>query len=128
VRTKPERLELGGKLFASICAACHQPSGLGIPTVFPPLAGSDFLNADKRRAIKTVINGRSGEIFVNGRKFNNTMPAFPLTDDDIANVLTFVYNSFGNLGLEVSSAEVAKLRAEPPEPSSLEPKKPSQFE
>ena len=86
--------------------------------MFPPLAGSDFLNANKDRAIKTVIFGRQGEVVVNGMKFNNNMPSFPLTDDDIANVLTFVYNSFGNSGLEVTAAEVAAERTHPPAPSS----------
>ena len=83
--------------------------------MFPPLAGSDFLNADKSRAIKIVINGRQGELIVNGRKFNNSMPKFPLRDDDIANVLTFVYNSFGNAGLEVKPDEVKLLRTQPPD-------------
>lgn len=116
-RTKAERIQFGKRLFTSICAACHQPTGQGLPNVFPPLAGSDFLNADKNRAIKTVINGRQGEVVVNGLRFNNSMPSFPLTDDDIANVLTFVYNSFGNSGLEVTPDEVKRLRAEPPDPS-----------
>jgi mono/diheme cytochrome c family protein len=114
-KSKAEKIELGRRLFASICSACHQPTGRGLPNVFPPLAGSDFLNADKGRAIKTVINGRQGEIIVNGLKFNNSMPKFPLSDDDIANVLTFVYSSFGNAGLEVNPDEVKVLRAEPPD-------------
>jgi mono/diheme cytochrome c family protein len=112
-RSKDQKIELGRRLFTSICAACHQTTGLGIPNVFPPLAGSDYLNADKNRAVKTVINGRQGEVIVNGRRFNNSMPSFPLTDDDIANVLTFVYNSFGNAGLEVSPQEVQALRGQP---------------
>jgi mono/diheme cytochrome c family protein len=112
-RSKNERIQLGGRLFMSICAACHQTTGLGIPNTFPPLASSDYLNADKNRAIKTVINGRQGEVIVNSRKFNNSMPSFPLSDDNIANVLTFVYNSFGNSGLEVSPEEVAALRGQP---------------
>jgi mono/diheme cytochrome c family protein len=114
-KTKAEKIELGRRLFTSICAACHQPTGQGLPNVFPPLAGSDFLNADKTRAIKIVINGRQGELIVNGRKFNNSMPKFPLGDSDIANVLTFVYNSFGNTGLEVKPEEVKELRAQPPD-------------
>jgi nitrite reductase (NO-forming) len=77
------------------------------------LASSDYLNADKNRAIKTVINGRQGEVIVNSRRFNNSMPSFPLNNDDIANVLTFVYNSFGNAGLEVSPEEVEALRGQP---------------
>ena len=116
-KTKTERIELGRRLFTSICAACHQPTGQGQPNVFPPLAGSDFLNADKSRAIKIVINGRQGEVVVNGMKFNNSMPSFPLSDEDIANALTFVYNSFGNSGLEVTPAEVKTLRTQPPDPS-----------
>ena len=114
-KSKAERVELGRRLFTSICSACHQPTGQGLPNVFPPLAGSDFLNSDKNRAIKTVINGRQGEIVVNGLKFNNSMPKFPLSDEDIAAALTFVYNSFGNAGLEVTAEEVKVLRAEPPD-------------
>jgi mono/diheme cytochrome c family protein len=113
-KSKAERIELGRRLFTSICAACHQPTGRGLPNVFPPLAGSDFLNADKNRAIQTVIFGRQGEVVVNGMKFNNSMPSFPLNDQDIANVLTFVYNSFGNAGLEVTPQEVKALRSQPP--------------
>ena len=116
-KTKAERIQLGKRLFTSICAACHQPMGQGRPNVFPPLAGSDFLNADKSRAIKIVISGRQGDVIVNGMKFNSNMPAFPLSDQDIANVLTYVYNSFGNSGLEVTPEEVKVLRAQPPAPS-----------
>jgi mono/diheme cytochrome c family protein len=122
-RPKDEKIQLGGRLFMSICAACHQTTGLGIPNTFPPLASSDYLNADKNRAIKTVINGRQGEVVVNSRKYNNSMPSFPLSDDDIANVLTFVYNSFGNSGLEVSSEEVAALRGQPMD-QPINPKRP----
>lgn len=114
-KTKTEKLEMGRQIFSTICAACHQPTGRGVPNVFPPLAGSDFLNADKNRAIKIVINGRQGEIVVNGLRFNNTMPKFPLTDQDIANVLTYVYNSFGNSGIEVTPGEVTTLRTQPPD-------------
>jgi len=122
-RSRTQKIELGKRLFMSICAACHQTTGLGIPNVFPPLASSDYLNADKSRAIKTVIHGRQGEVIVNGRKFNNSMPSFPLTNDDIANVLTFVYNSFGNSGLEVSPDEVETLRSQPME-APINPKAP----
>lgn len=127
--TRAEKIHHGQELFASICAACHQPTGAGIPNVFPPLAGSDYLNADKNRAIKTVLNGRQGLIVVNGLQFNNSMPKFPLDDHDIANVLTYVYSSFGNSGIEVTPQEVARLRLEPPDaggPTAPQPK--SEFE
>jgi len=113
-KTKAERIELGRRLFTSVCAACHQPTGRGLPNVFPPLAGSDYLNANKDRAIQTVIFGRQGEVVVNGQKFNNSMPSFPLNNENIADVLTFVYNSFGNSGLEVTPQEVQALRSQPP--------------
>jgi len=109
---KAEKLEAGRRLFGSICAVCHQPGGQGVADRFPPLAGSDFLNADKRRAVKIVIRGLQGELVVNDRKFNNAMPQFPLSDQDIANVLTYVYNSFGNSGQEVTPEEVRAVRAE----------------
>jgi mono/diheme cytochrome c family protein len=111
-KSKAERAELGKRLFTTICAACHQPSGYGIPGQFPPLARSDFLNADKQRAIGVVLKGLQGKVTVNGRTFDNTMPSFPLSDDDIANALTFVYNSFGNSGKEVTPQEVKALRAD----------------
>ncbi len=111
-RSKAERIDTGKRLFATICAACPQPNGLGLPARFPPLAGSDFLNADKHRAIKVVVNGLQGEITVNGQQFNNSMPKFPLSDDDIASALTYVYNSFGNSGKDVTPQEVSTVRAE----------------
>jgi len=113
-QSQVDRVALGKKLFTSICAACHQPTGKGLPNVFPPLAGSDFLNADKDRAIQIIMHGKHGEVVVNGMKFNNSMPSFPLGDEDIANVLTYVYNSFGNSGLAVTPDEVKALRGQAP--------------
>jgi mono/diheme cytochrome c family protein len=126
-KSKAERINLGRHLFASICAACHQPTGLGRANLFPPLAGSDFLNADKNRAINLVVFGRQGEVVVNGLKYNNNMPSFPLSDQDIANVLTYVYNSFGNSGLEVTPEEVKVQRSRPPAPATT-PAAKSEFE
>ncbi len=111
-QSKPERIEHGKRLFASVCALCHQPNGQGLPDKFPPLAASDFLNADKKRAIKIVLHGRQGGIVVNGQKYDNSMPVFPLSDDDVASALTFVYNSFGNSGQDVTAADVKAARAE----------------
>ena len=103
-QNKAERIENGRRIFTSICAACHQPSGTGIPNVFPPLAGSDLLNADKTRAIDIVLNGLSGPVTVNGKTFNSAMPALGLSDEDVANALTFVYNNWNNKGYEVTPA------------------------
>ena len=102
----------GKKVFSTTCFACHQPDAKGLPGVFPPLAGSDFLNANKERAIGIVLHGKTGPVTVNGKQFNNTMPPQPLNDDQIAAVLTYVYHSFGNSGKTVTKDEVAKVRAE----------------
>jgi nitrite reductase (NO-forming) len=110
-QNKAERIERGQRVFTSTCAACHQPSGLGVPGAFPPLAGSDFLNADKGRAIGVVMNGLSGEVTVNGKKFNSAMPMLGLSDEDIANVLTYVYSNWRNAGHEVTPAEVKAVRS-----------------
>jgi nitrite reductase (NO-forming) len=111
--TKLERIKRGQVVFTTNCAACHQSNGQGIPHAFPPLAKSDFLNADKGRAIKTVTGGMQGKVTVNGSEYNGVMPAWSLSDEDIANVLTFVYNSWGNSGKDVTPQEVKKYRVKP---------------
>ena len=108
---KAERIDFGKRVYNQICTACHQTSGQGVPGAFPPLAGSDFLNADEERAVAVVLNGLSGPITVNGKNFNSQMPALQLSDEDIANVLTYVYNSWDNAGHEVTPEEVAKQRS-----------------
>jgi nitrite reductase (NO-forming) len=114
-RTKEERIKLGADVFANNCQACHQESGEGVPDAFPPLAKSDYLNTDKIRAIETVTGGLEAKLIVNNHEFNGVMPAWSLSDEDIANVLTFVYNSWGNSGLEVTPEEVKahRIQAKP---------------
>jgi nitrite reductase (NO-forming) len=109
-KTKAERMAHGEGVFKTNCAACHQLNGQGIPNAFPPLAKSDFLNADKVRAIKTVTGGLQGKVKVNGQEFDGVMPAWNLSDEEIANVLTFVYNSWGNSGLDVTPKDVKAYR------------------
>ncbi|MBI3992546.1 MAG: nitrite reductase, copper-containing [Candidatus Lambdaproteobacteria bacterium] len=109
-KTRAERIEYGKRTYNQICTACHQANGQGLAGVFPPLAASDFLNADRPRAIGVLINGLQGPITVNGQPFNSQMPALQLSDEDIANVLTFVYSSWGNKGHVVTPEEVAKQR------------------
>lgn len=109
-KTKSQRIEMGRAVFTTNCAACHQSNGQGIPHAFPPLAKADFLNADKFRAIKVVTAGFQGKVTVNGQDYNGVMPAWSLSDDDIANVLTYVYNNWGNSGKEVTPQEVKANR------------------
>jgi nitrite reductase (NO-forming) len=115
--TKADQVAAGKQLFLGTCSPCHQPEGQGVPNAFPPLAGSDFLMADKARAIGIVLNGRTGPITVSGKDFNSVMPPLSqLPDDDIANILTFVRNSWGNSGEPVATAEVATVRKSTPRP------------
>ncbi|MFD2244742.1 copper-containing nitrite reductase [Pontibacter ruber] len=108
---KDMRLELGKTLYAQNCQACHQAEGQGIKGAFPPLAKSDFLNADVNRAIGVVAHGLEGQIKVNGELYNSTMPKLKLTDEEIANVMTFVMNNWGNKGGEVNLEHVKKAKA-----------------
>lgn len=108
---KEERIAAGQNLYAQNCAACHLPTGLGIPAAFPPLAKSDFLNADVDRSISVVLNGLQGEVTVNGSKFNSLMPALGLSDENVANVLTYVYSQWENSGKEITPDMVKKVRA-----------------
>lgn len=107
-KTKAEKITAGERIYNANCSACHMKEGQGVPNVFPPLAKSDYLNADKNRAINILLNGLNGEITVNGSKYNNVMPHLELTDDDIASVLTYVYSKWENKGLEVNVDEVKK--------------------
>lgn len=112
VVSRADRLEAGHRLFGTVCMPCHQSNAQGLPGRFPPLAASDFLNADKKRAIQTLLNGRAGEITVNGQRFSGDMPRLPFDDAQIASVLTYVYSSFGNSGQDVSPDEVKSVRAQ----------------
>jgi nitrite reductase (NO-forming) len=112
VLTREQQLEAGKGLFASTCASCHQASGQGLAGAIPPLANSDFLvKNDKERVIRVLLNGLSGPIKVNGASFNSAMPMFNhMSNDDIANVLTYVFNSWGNSHGVIAPAEVARAR------------------
>jgi len=109
-RTLADKIKIGKEIYVTTCFACHQSEGQGIPGAFPPLAKSDYLNADSKRAIKTILHGLSGEITVNGKKFNSVMPAQNLSDDEIANVMTYIYNNWGNNKTEVTTEMVKAQR------------------
>ena len=117
VLTREQQIKAGETLFAGTCSVCHQANGAGLPGVFPPLAKSDWLGADPRKAIAVVLNGMSGPIKVNAQDYNSVMPPMSqLNDDEIANILTYVANSWGNAGGRVDRADVAKVRASTPRP------------
>lgn len=103
----------GEAIYLANCSACHQPSGVGLPGAFPPLAGSDYLQGDRKQVMAAALFGLSGPVTVNGVEYNGVMPSLGhLPDEDLAAALTYVLGSWGNNGSAVSVAEVTALRAE----------------
>ena len=105
-------MERGKEVYASYCTTCHMENGEGIETVYPPIAKSDYLMADKKRAILQVMNGASGEMKVNGVVYNGEMISFGLSDEEVSDVVNYIRNSFGNKdkGGPVKPADVTALR------------------
>ena len=117
------RLARGKQIYLGLCLACHLAAGEGLPDLgVPPLAGSDFLAADKARAIRILLNGMVGPITVNDHRFNGLMTDLPIQlpfgfpnatwDERIADVLTYAMNAWGNHFGPVTSDEVISIRAE----------------
>jgi nitrite reductase (NO-forming)/hydroxylamine reductase len=108
-----ELMVSGESLYTSHCAACHQAAGQGLAGAFPPLADSDYLMKSRTRAIETVIKGLSGQIEVNGVKYDAVMPLMAhLSDEEIAAILTYATNSWGNELSAFAAEEVAKVRSD----------------
>lgn len=111
-------LVAGKRIFTQNCVACHQSTGLGVPGVFPPLAGSDWvLGKDwqgDNHLVAVVLHGLSGPVTVKGAAFNNAMVPWAATLDDakIAAVLSYVRHEWGNNGPPISPEFVAEIRKE----------------
>ena len=106
-------MERGKKLYDITCLACHQADGLGVQRMNPPLVKTKWILGDKKALAKIVLNGlKGGEIEIDGDNFHNPMPpqAAALTDQQIADVLTYVRNSFGNKASAVAVADVKAAR------------------
>jgi len=107
----------GAAIFAVRCAACHQPGGTGLPGVFPPLAGSNWVNGPDAAAVQILLHGVQGALTVNGIGYNGAMPTFgdQLSDAEIAKVLTYIRGQWGNkagpVGAELVSAQRAASAA-----------------
>src|SRR5580765_7852195 len=111
--TLDDQVKAGAALFSGACSVCHQANGAGLPGVFPPLAKSDLIAADPKRPIRILLGGLSGKVTVNGTDYNSVMPPMSqLNDDEIANILTYVLNSWDNPGGRIDADEVSKIRAE----------------
>lgn len=101
----------GEAVYTQFCISCHLPDGGGVENLNPPLIKTAFINGAKPRLITTVLNGM-GQVEINGERYNNVMPAFNyLTNKQVADVLTYVRNSFGNKKPAVTPADVKITRA-----------------
>lgn len=102
----------GGQIYGAKCVACHQATGTGVAGVFPPLAGSEWVNGDANTLVKLVLLGVSGEIEVKGQKYNGQMPPFKdqLSDAELAAVLSHIRSQWGNSAAPVDAAAVKQAR------------------
>jgi len=105
-------IERGKEVYASYCQNCHMEDGKGTPDVFPPVAKADYVKRPAKELIKIILEGQSGEIVVNKTTYNGMMPAQSyLTDEQIADVLNYVRNSWGNkIPGTITPAQVKALR------------------
>ena len=108
----PDLMAEGKKNYMMICVACHQPTGMGLPGVFPPIAKTPYVNGSPERFAAIILKGNGGPFTIDGKAFNQIMPGqeTALTDEKIAGIMTFVRASFGNTGGPVSPDVVAAAR------------------
>ncbi|WP_400078109.1 c-type cytochrome [Winogradskyella sp. R77965] len=105
-----ESINRGELVYNDLCITCHMANGKGAPKAFPPLANSDYLRDNQVASIKGIKNGMSGEIIVNGETYNSVMAPLGLSDDEVADVMNYINNSWGNnYGKMITSQEVTKV-------------------
>ena len=107
-----ESVKRGKEVYTLYCQSCHLEDGKGTPDLNPPLAKADYLKKPSKTLIGVILDGQSGEVVVNGKKYNAMMPPQPyLTDEQIADVLNYVRNSWGNkIPGTITPAAVKALR------------------
>lgn len=114
-KQEPSELEKsitrGKAIYQDFCLHCHLPNGKGVPGNFPPLDGSDWLTDKREESIHAVKYGQSGEIVVNGERYNNAMPPMGLSDKEVADVMNYVMNSWSNTQEKpVTEEEVQQIK------------------
>lgn len=108
----PAVMKRGEAVYNRTCIACHQATGQGIDPVFPPLAGSEWVAKNPSVIVRNIMHGMAGPITVKGKVYNGMMPAVAgVTDADIADVTTYVRNSWGNSASSVTEEEVKAIKA-----------------
>lgn len=100
-----ESMARGSEIYADFCVSCHLESGEGVEATFPPLAKSDYLMNNRNESIKGVKYGQRGPITVNGKPYDNTMMPLGLEDEEVADVMNYIMNSWGNSGAKMVTEE-----------------------
>ncbi len=110
---KPASAVDGSKVFATTCVVCHQIDGAGKEGLFPPLAGSEWVQGDEAKLIRIILGGLTGPVEVAGETFNSAMPGWGpvLEDKDIAAVATYIRSSWGNKAAPITAAKVTSIRS-----------------
>lgn len=104
-------MQRGAEIYADFCVSCHLPNGKGVERIYPPLANSDYLKKNREASIKAIKYGLQGSITVNGKKYNNVMTPLGLSDDEIADVMNYITNSWGNKNdNKITEIEVSKIK------------------
>lgn len=108
----PTVVQDGAEIYMTRCMSCHQMNGGGVPGVFPPLNGTEWVTGDKGRLIRVILNGVTGKIEVNGEAYSGAMPPWGsfLNDEEMADLLNYIRTSWDNEAPEVSPEEVEKVR------------------
>jgi mono/diheme cytochrome c family protein len=106
-----QSIKRGEALYIDFCKRCHMPNGKGVGTTYPPLAGSNWLTEKRAESIHSVKYGLNGEIQVNNKTYNNVMTPLGLSDNEVADVMNYVMNSWGNTQeTMVTETEVAEIK------------------
>lgn len=106
-----ESIQRGSYIYTDFCINCHMPNGEGVEEVYPPLAKSDYLMNNREESIKGLKYGQEGEIIVNGKTYNGFMAPLGLSDDEVADVMNYITNSWGNKNDKmITKEEVSNIK------------------
>ena len=105
-----ESMARGEGIYMDFCMSCHLPNGEGVGRTYPPLANSDYLKANQKASIRGIKYGMEGKIVVNGQTYNNAMMPMGLADYEVADVMNYINNTWGNTNETLITAqEVSKI-------------------
>ncbi|MCF8222045.1 MAG: cytochrome c [Bacteroidales bacterium] len=109
---EPDFMEAGKKVYNRVCLVCHQEDGSGVPNMYPPVIESDYISGNTDSLIYIILEGMKGPVVVKGVEYNSIMPPQKgvLDDHEVADLLNYLRNSFGNSGEFVKPEDVAEMR------------------